>query len=132
MKAWTLWALIFLGAWCDDWRTSDQVEVLQELASPDGQHVATVFECSGGGAAGYVYRNVNLRRATEEFSQRDFLLGEQGWFSFDDLSVRWLADDHLELSYRWSTDDPAHREANAGRVAEKDGVRVSYRLLGEE
>jgi len=27
--------------------------------SPDGEHVATVFSCSGGGAAGYTYTNVS-------------------------------------------------------------------------
>ena len=47
--------------------------VIIEAKSPDGKLVATVFSCSGGGAAGYTCTNVNLRKAGDDCNQRDLL-----------------------------------------------------------
>jgi hypothetical protein len=121
-------ALFTLGCQNNDWKTTDKVEVISEAKSPDGKHVATVFSCSGGGAAGYTYTNVNLRRATDDFNQRDFLLGKHNWNSFADIEVLWNDAKNLEVSYRWLGDNPDHQKMNNQTVPEKGGVRVFYVL----
>lgn len=119
---------LLLGGGCGmgDWRTSDTVEILQEVQSPDGVHVATVFFCAGGGAAGYTYTNVNLRKASQEFNQRDILLGKYLWHSFGDIAVAWVDEETLEVTYRWSNSDPVYRERNGKMVPRKGQVAVTY------
>ena len=88
---------------CDrflDNRDHDEVEIIQEEKSPNGQYVATSFSCSGGGAAGYFYFNANLRKAGEELDQLDGLMGKhKDWKAFFDVKLRWIDDENLELSY---------------------------------
>ena len=119
-------ALCTLGCQNNDWKTTDKVEVISEAKSPDGKHVVTVFSCAGGGAAGYTYTNVNLRKATDDFNQRDFLLGKYNWNSFADIELRWKDPKNLKVSYRWLNDNPDHKRMNSHTVPEKGGVRVSY------
>ena len=121
-------ALFMLGCRNDDWKTTDKVEVIQEEKSPDGRYVATVFTCSGGGAAGYTYTNVNLRKTADNLNQRDFLLGEHQWNSFTDIELSWRDSKHLEVSYRWLNEHPEEREMNGEMVSEKQGIQVSYVL----
>ena len=121
-------ALSVFGCRNDDWKTTDTIEVISEAQSPDGKHVATVFSCSGGGAAGYTYTNVNLRIAADDFNQRDFLLGTHNWNSFADIEVRWKDAKNLEVSYRWLGGNPDERKMNNQTVPEKGGVRVFYVL----
>ena len=81
--------------------STDTVEVISEKPSPDGTFIATSFYCEGGGAAGYCYNNIGLRRAGDELDQRDGLLGKhKTWSGFSDIEVRWI-------------DDPASRAATA-------------------
>jgi len=101
------------------------VEVLQEVTSPDGQHVATSYYCEGGGAAGYTFHNVSLRRAGDELDPMAGLLGKHPtWHSFGDIEVRWRDADDLEVSYRASGDD----EQRLTRVGERHGVTIHYTL----
>ena len=71
---------------CDNFsgsRDHDELEIIQEETSPNGQYVATSFSCSGGGAAGYFYFNANLRKAGEELDQLDVLMGKhKDWKAF--------------------------------------------------
>ena len=64
---------LMMGACNRDWKTTDYVEIIDESKSPDGRHIATVFYCSGGGAAGYVYNNVNLRKSNRSVQPKRFL-----------------------------------------------------------
>lgn len=113
----------------DDWKTTDKVEILSESKSPDGKYVVTVFSCSGGGAAGYVYTNVNLREASETLDQRDFLLGEHLWNSFSDITVDWRDSVNLEVTYRFAGDHPDYKTENGRTVPKKGNVKISYILL---
>jgi hypothetical protein len=113
----------------DDWKTTDKVEILSESKSPDGKYVVTVFSCSGGGAAGYVYTNVNLREASETLDQRDFLLGEHLWNSFSDITVDWRDSVNLEVTYRFAGDHPDYKTKNGRTVPKKGNVKISYILL---
>lgn len=120
------------GCGAGDWRTSDTVEILQEVHSPNGAHVATVFFCSGGGAAGYTYTNVNLRETSQRLNQRDVLLGQYLWHSFGAISVSWIDDETLEVTYRWNSSDPEYRAKNGKTVPRKGKVSVSYIERGSE
>ena len=111
---------------CDrflDNRDHDEVEIIQEEKSPNGQYVATSFSCSGGGAAGYFYFNANLRKAGEELDQLDGLMGKhKDWKAFFDVKLRWIDDENLELSYE-EIDLPAYVENNAVKVKSKYGIK---------
>lgn len=120
---------LLAGCGNNDWKTSDKVETLSESKSPDGKYIVTVFSCSGGGAAGYAYTNVNLREASEKLDQRDFLLGEHLWNSFSDITVNWQDSENLEVSYRWTSDHSDYKSKNGRTVPEKGKVKISYVLL---
>ena len=105
---------------------NDKVEILQEEKSPNGRFIATSFFCSGGGAAGYMYWNANLRKAGEKLDQRDGLLGKhKTWKSFFDIQVRWIDDKNLEVSYKQS-DSPDYRQNNSVKVESKYGIKIHY------
>jgi hypothetical protein len=114
---------------CDrflDNRDHDEVEIIQEEKSPNGQYVATSFSCSGGGAAGYFYFNANLRKAGEELDQMDGLMGKhKDWKAFFDVKLRWIDDENLELSYE-EIDLPAYVENNAVKVKSKYGIKIHH------
>lgn len=111
---------------CHNWRDTDVVEVLIDNPSPNGKFIATSFYCEGGGAAGYCYKNVSLRRAGDELNQRDGLLGKhKTWSGFSDIAVRWIDDENLEVSYSQNT-LPAYRDHNLVRVESKHGVKFHY------
>ena len=114
---------------CDrflDNRDHDEVEIIQEEKSPNGQYVATSFSCSGGGAAGYFYFNANLRKAGEELDQLDGLMGKhKDWKAFFGAKLRWIDDENLELSYE-EIDLPAFVENNAVKVKSKYGIKIHH------
>ena len=118
--------LVIFSNGCHDWRGTDTVEVLDEKPSPNGRFIATSFYCEGGGAAGYCYNNVSLRRAGDELNQRDGLLGKhKTWSGFSGIEVRWIDDSNLEVSYTQNT-QPAYRDHNSVRVESKYGVKIHY------
>ena len=105
---------------------SGTITVISEQPSPDGKFTATSFYCEGGGAAGYCFSNVSLRRAKESLSQRDGLLGKhKTWNSFSDIEIRWIDNHNLEVAYKNET-SPDYRENNSVRVASKHGVNIHY------
>tara|TARA_Y100001934_G_C12282603_1_gene740708 strand:- start:772 stop:1197 length:426 start_codon:yes stop_codon:yes gene_type:complete len=114
---------------CDrflDNRDHDEVEIIQEEKSPNGQYVATSFSCSGGGAAGYFYFNANLRKAGEELDQLDVLMGKhKDWKAFFDIKLRWIDDENLEVSYE-EIDLPAYVDNNAVKVKSKYGIKIHH------
>ena len=112
--------------------STDTVEVLSEKPSPDGSFIATSFYCEGGGAAGYCYNNIGLRRAGDELDQRDGLLGKhKTWSGFSDIEVRWIDDENLEVSYTQDT-SPAYRDHNSVRVDSKYGIKIHYKVKGAD
>ena len=115
---------------CDrflDNRDHDEVEIIQEEKSPNGQYVATSFSCSGGGAAGYFYFNANLRKAGEELDQLDVLMGKhKSWKVFFNVEVRWIDDENLEVSYEEIDDLPAYVENNVVKVKSKYGIKIHH------
>ena len=124
--------ILLAGCGNDDWKATDEVEILSETKSPDGKYIVTVFSCSGGGAAGYAYTNVNLRKVSETLDQRDFLLGEHLWNSFSDIKVKWRDSSNLEVTYQWTSDDPDYKAKNGRTVPKMGNVKISYVLLPTE
>ena len=114
---------------CDrflDNRDHDEVEIIQEEKSPNGQYRRNQLSCSGGGAAGYFYFNANLRKAGEELDQLDGLMGKhKDWKAFFDVKLRWIDDENLELSYE-EIDLPAYVENNAVKVKSKYGIKIHH------
>ena len=118
--------LIAFAPGCHDWRNTDTVEVLSEEPSPNGKLIVTSFYCEGGGAAGYCYNNVSLRRAGEELNQRDGLLGKhKTWSGFSGIKLRRIDDSNLEISYTQEP-LPAYREHNSVPVKSAYGVKIHY------
>ena len=121
---------------CDrflDNRDHDEIEIIQEEKSPNGQYVATSFSCSGGGAAGYFYFNANLRKAGEKLDQLDGLMGKhKDWKAFFDVEVRWIDDENLEVSYEEIDDLPAYVENNAVKVKSKYGIKIHHVIKKEK
>ena len=117
--------MLLTGCMASD-SSTDTVEVLSEKPSPDGSFIATSFYCEGGGAAGYSYNNISLRRAGDELDQRDGLLGKhKTWSGFSDIELRWIDDSNLEVTYTQET-RPAYREQNMVRVDSKYDVEIRY------
>ena len=111
---------------CHDWRGTDTVEVLAAATSPSGKFIATSFYCEGGGAAGYCYSNVSLRRAGVALNPRDGLLGQhKTWRGFTEITVRWIDEKNLKISYTENT-QPAYREHNRVRVDSRFGITIHY------
>ncbi|MCX8155844.1 MAG: hypothetical protein N3J91_05245 [Verrucomicrobiae bacterium] len=125
------WGLVCLGiiitalACGEQWRKTDRVTILQEKTSPGGRFVATAFECEGGGAAGYCYANVNVRRQGEAFNQRHFILGDKMWSGFGNFDLQWLGSNHLQVTYQ-GPKSPKWRQQNGSRKNECCGVKISY------
>jgi hypothetical protein len=122
--------LLMLG--CGTRQQEDVVEILMEKHSPDGAFVATVFTCSGGGAAGYTYENVNLRLQSQALDPRLCLMGEHvTWHSFRQIQIKWVGPRHLEVSYEEDS-SPAYRENNQRKITSLLGVRIDYIPLAHE
>ena len=96
-----------------------------EKKSPDGKFVATVFYCSGGGAAGYTYNNINLRRYGEKIDQRDFLLGTHLWGTYSDMKIEWANSTELRVFFKMRKlrEDT---EKNGQRIEKRYEVNVKY------
>ena len=123
--------ILLTGCMASD-SSTDTVEVISEKPSPDGRFIATSFYCEGGGAAGYCYNNIGLRRAGDELDQRDGLLGKhKTWSGFSDIAVRWIDDENLEVSYTQDT-SPAYRDHNSFRVDSKYGIKIHYKVKGAD
>ena len=102
------------------------VEIIDEKASPNGELVVSTFSCQGGGAAGYLYFNANLRKVGETLNPENFLLGKhRTWKAFHSISARWIDDKNLELSY-YQSDSADYKENNSIKVDSKYGVKINH------
>jgi hypothetical protein len=119
-------SLLHLGCGWGGGQENDKIEILHEEKSPCGQFAATVFSCSGGGAAGYFYFNANLRKVGEKINHRDVLMGKHPtWKAFRDIDVDWVDALNLNVSYKQSG-SPPYQENNAVKIKSKYGIRVNH------
>ena len=97
--AWTVVILSCLCCACEELPSTDIVEVLSESVSPDGSFIATHFRCTGGGAAGYVYENVQLHKPHQDLDPRDCLMGKHAtWNAFSQIRLQWMNSQHLVIT----------------------------------
>jgi hypothetical protein len=124
--AWAAGLALSLTACLDFGEGEPAVEILQQVASPDGTKVATSFHCEGGGAAGYVFNNVAVTPVGSTFDPLDGLLGKhKTWNSFHDIQVKWVDDKNLEVSLRSVAAQP-DAEQMSTRVEARHGVALHY------
>lgn len=74
-----------------------EVNVRSVAVSPDKTRVATSYTVSGGGAAGFVYKCVNVRAATEPFAPTAGVVFQMSANS--ELAVRWEAEGTLIVEH---------------------------------
>lgn len=76
---------------CGHW-----TKVRFECPSPDKQFIATFYAMSGGGAAGWQYQYVNVRRTGATFRDAPWLAQLK---NARDLRLSWLDASHLRVEY---------------------------------
>ena len=96
----------FLGS-CDASLCSN--ELINEVASPNGKYIASVFERNCGATTPYV-RVVSLHSSDAKLAPEDsddwvFTIHGQS-----DVKVSWIADDKLKVSYSGTGEQPTRRE----------------------
>ena len=74
------------------------VLVASTEVSPDSTRITTVYTMSGGGAAGWCYQYVGVRRTDQPFEPDSGVL-VQTRCSGVDVSVRWRGTSELRISY---------------------------------
>ena len=81
----------------DSDNTQFKLKILQSCSSPDKKMVATFYELSGGGAAGWVLLRVNLRAAETPFSEDENIVFEirHGY----QVNLSWKNDKYLKIEY---------------------------------
>lgn len=93
-------------------------ELIEDVASPDGKHIASMFERNCGATTPYV-RIVSLRLSDAKFAPDD----DSDWvFTIHGQSVvkmLWVADDKLKVSYSATGDKPTRRR-------KWEGVTIDY------
>jgi hypothetical protein len=78
-------------------KPEEQIDIIATATSPSNDHVATVYTVSGGGAAGYAYRVVNLRKQSETFNPKKGVI-----FSATgtrEVTCRWEDNEHLMVNH---------------------------------
>jgi len=79
-------------------RSSDvDVDIISTIVSPNKEYVATIYYISGGGAAGYVYGLVNLRRQEDTFNPKKGIIFQVT--HTQNITVMWKDDVHLMIKH---------------------------------
>jgi len=86
-------SLAFLFAACDD------VQVHIECPSPDNQYVAAYYSVSGGGAAGYVYTKINIKKVKGILNLWFPSTTLEGFEGADWIWFTWKSNRHLVVDY---------------------------------
>ena len=98
------------------------VNLRSVVASPNRTHVATSFDVSGGGAAGFVYKCVNLRPATQPFAATAGVVFQMSGNA--EPTIRWEANGMLIVEHpREATVYTSESEWKA----ESGTVQICYR-----
>ena len=85
----------------------EDVDIVTTSASPNKEYIATIYIVSGGGAAGYVYRLVNIRKRGEPFDPKKGIVFHMS--GARELGLTWEDDKHLSIKH--SKDAHIHIQA---------------------
>ncbi len=75
----------------------EDVDIISTAPSPSQDYVATIYIVSGGGAGGYVYKVINLRKKAQRFDHKKGII-----FSVTgtrDVTLSWEGNDHLMIKH---------------------------------
>lgn len=102
--------------------TSGEVNVVASQTSPNQSYVASLFNSSGGGAAGWCYLCINVRKQNEQFNPDSGLVFQTRCNVKPDL--KWESEKKLSISY------PAGATVYTQEKAwgKGEGVEISYVL----
>ena len=100
--------------------TSRDVNVVASLPSPNESYVASLFNSSGGGAAGWCYLCINVRKLNEQFNPDSGLVFQTRCNVKPD--VKWESEKKLSISY--PADATVYTQEKAWGSGE--GVEISY------
>jgi hypothetical protein len=98
----------------------EDVVTVTTAGSPNNEHVATVYNVSGGGAAGYVYNCVNLRKREEPFESKTGIVFTAS--GTRRITAVWQDDEHLIIRHSKS----AGIYKNAEEWGSDRKIRISY------
>jgi acyl-homoserine lactone acylase PvdQ len=98
---------------------SHDVNVVANFASPNQSYVATSYNSSGGGAAGWCYVQVNVRKQTEQFNPDSGVVFVTKCSVKPD--VKWENQNKLSIGY--PADATIYTQLKAWRSGE---VEISY------
>lgn len=102
--------------------TSRDVQVVANLASPDQSYMATSYSMMGGGAAGWCYVYVNIRKQNEQFNPDGGIVF--GTRCGVEPELRWEDERSLSISYPHDAEVYTQEKAWASGEA----VEISYVL----
>ena len=100
--------------------TSRDVNVIASFPSPNQSYVATSYNSSGGGAAGWCYVLVNLRKQNEQFNPDSGVVFQTRCNVKPD--VKWESEKKLSIGY--PVDSTVYTQEKAWHSGE--GVEISY------
>ena len=105
---------------CTQRRSKEQVKIIATAISPNKEYVATVYVISGGGAAGYVYNVVNLRKRADRFDPKKGVV-----FSgtrIPEISLTW--DNNEQVTVKHSKSGNIYTQAKQG--GDRGQIRINY------
>lgn len=84
---------------CDQTKSdkNEQVDIVTTSPSPNNEYLATVYVVWGGGAAGYVYRIVNIRKRSDPFNRTKGIVLHMS--ATTNPGVTWADDKNLMVTY---------------------------------
>lgn len=95
-----------------------EYKVIKATTSPANNYMATSYVVMGGGAAGWCYKQVNLRKLNQPFD------ADKNVFTTrcnSELEVKWMDEDNLSIGY---SDESLFKPET-----EWEKVKVTYSLL---
>lgn len=108
-------AIIVVG--CGD--VTPDVEVTSTLTSPDSSYIATLYLTSGGGAVGWCYQYIAVRRADAPFIPEAGIVFSATCSA--DISLSWRDARDLHVTYPRGT-----RRVTRQENAHQGAVQISY------
>jgi hypothetical protein len=93
---------------CTQDTAQERVDIVTTIPSPNKEYLATVYVISGGGAAGYVYKLINMRKREEPFDSKKgiiFLVTRTRA-----LTLTWQDNQHVTVKH--SKPDGVYTKAN--------------------
>jgi len=105
---------------CGSNNAGEDVNILSTSRSPDNEYIATFYNVSGGGGAGYAYMLVNLRRKDKPFNPKEGVIFQMtGAYQ---VTLRWDDNEHLTIRHS----KPAAVYVQAQEWGNERRIRISY------